>query len=414
MRHYLFIKRMFDFTLALCLLMLLSPLLLLIAAGILALSGRPTLFKQIRAGRDGKPFVLYKFRTMKSSENGKADFTTNNISVSGAFLRRCGLDELPQLFNILRGDMSFIGPRPLLCEYLPLYTARQIRRQKLLPGITGWAQVNGRNNISWEKRLELDCWYVEHVNLWIDCRILLRTVKCLFRATGVNHSGNLIMPRFEATKDASLLILGAGGHGRVVADAARETGLYKRIAFLDDALPAGKSNEYEILGCFDDYALFSESFANAVVAIGNNGARLQRLHQLKQAGYFLPAIVHPSAFVSDGAIIGSGTVVLGGAIIVTGARLGAGCIINTLASVDHDCVLGNGVHICPGAHLAGTVHVGDLTTVYTSAGVANNISIGRQSVIAAGAAVVCDIPPDVMAAGIPAVVKKKIDNSSCV
>ena len=408
MKPYLFMKRLFDFTGALLLLALLGFLLVIIAAAVLVFSGRPALFRQIRAGREGKPFTMYKFRTMKNIGSGDADFTTNNISIPGAFLRRSGLDELPQLFNILRGEMSFIGPRPLLCEYLPLYTARQARRQELLPGITGWSQVNGRNAITWEKRLNLDCWYVEHVSLRVDCRILFCTVKCLFHATGVNHSSSLTMPSFQATKDASLLILGAGGHGRVVADAAKETCLYKRIAFLDDALPAGNSGGYKILGRFEDYPLFSGSFANAVVAIGNNKARLHLLRRLEEAGYILPVIVHPRAFVSVGASIGNGTVVLTGAVIVTGARLGAGCIINTLASVDHDCLLGDGVHICPGAHLAGTVRVGDLTTVFTSAGVANNICIGAQTVIASGAAVVCDIPSSVMAAGVPAIVKKTI------
>lgn len=408
MKPYLFLKRLFDFTNALLLLVLLCPLFLITTVTILLFSGKPALFRQIRAGRMGKPFTVYKFRTMKNTESGNVDFTTNKITALGFFLRRCGLDELPQLLNILHGEMSFIGPRPLLCEYVPLYTAQQARRQEILPGITGWAQVNGRNAITWEKRLELDCWYVEHVNLRFDCHIILLTVKCLFKAIGVNNSSSLTMPPFNATKEASLLILGAGGQGHVVADAAKETGIYKRIAFLDDALPVGNSTGCEILGSFEDYSLFLGDFANAVVAIGNNQTRLYLLRRLEHDGYLLPAIVHPRAFVSSGAKVGDGSVILTGAVIVTGARLGVGCIVNTLASVDHDCKLGDGVHICPGAHLAGTVSVGDLTTVYTSASVASNVCIGTQTVIASGSSVVCDIPSHVMAAGLPAVVKKTL------
>jgi sugar O-acyltransferase (sialic acid O-acetyltransferase NeuD family) len=291
LKPYLFFKGIFDFSAALLLLALLGILLLLIAAVILGFYGRPILFKQTCAGRDGK-----------------------------------------------------------------------------------------------------------------------LTAKYLIHAGGFNHSDNLTMPPFHATKDASLLILGAGGHGRVIADTAKETGLYKRIAFLDDSLPRGRSGEYEILGTFKDYPLFLGSFANVTVAIGNNEMRMQLLRQLEQVGYFLPTIIHPRAFVSSGAVIGRGSVILAGAVIVTGACLGMGCIVNTLASVDHDCLLGDGVHICPGSHLAGAVHIGDLTTVCTSVGVANNISIGSQTVIALGAAVVSDMPSCVVAAGVPAVVKKAINN----
>lgn len=408
MKFYFRVKRIPDICFAFLLILLFSPVLLLIASAILLFEGKPVFFCQVRAGRNGKPFTVYKFRTMEQTLPGAHRFDTQKISTLGSFLRRFGLDELPQIFNILRGEMSFIGPRPLLCDYLPLYTKQQWSRQEILPGITGWAQVHGRNAITWEKRLELDCWYVEHASLFVDCRIIWMTVQCIFTASGVNYSPEITMLPFKATRDASLLILGAGGHGQVVADAARETGLYKRISFLDDKTATETGNTCKILGHFDDYERVRREFANAAVAIGDNRLRLNLINRLEQAGYHLPVIVHPSAHISSEASVEPGSIILGGAIVATGAHIGKGCIINTLAGIDHGCVLGDCVHVCPGSHLAGNVRVGQMTTVYTGASIANNISIGEQSRIAAGAAVVCDIPSGVMAAGVPAMVKKRL------
>ncbi|MDR3645406.1 MAG: NeuD/PglB/VioB family sugar acetyltransferase, partial [Clostridia bacterium] len=386
----------------------LSPLMLLILLLIRVCSGRPVIFAQQRSGLDGKPFILYKFRTMNGCHTGEGCHDTSRVSRPGRLLRRCGLDELPQLVNIAKGDMSFVGPRPLLCEYERLYTPRQACRRQVRPGLTGWAQVNGRNAVTWEKRLELDAWYVENISPRLDGRILLRTVKYVMRSVGVNHSGGATMPSFNGTRDASLLILGAGGHGRVIADAAFETGLYTRIAFLDDILPAGNADGADVIGCFDNYRAFSGDFGNAAVALGDNQKRVFWLRRLSEAGFELPVIIHPRAFVSRGAHIGPGGAVLADAVVVTGVTAGFGCIFNTLSSADHDCSLGDGVHLCPGAHLAGTVKVGSFTTIYTAACVANNVTIGGNSIVAAGAAVTHDIPCGVMAAGVPCVIKKTL------
>ena len=407
MKVYGVFKRGFDMAASGLLLILLFPVGLLIALCIRCGDGPPVFFRQKRAGRSGKPFTLFKSRTMAGTAGGPDAHATDRVTRPGAFLRRYGLDELPQLLNIFRGDMSFVGPRPLLCEYLPYYTPEQARRHAVRPGLTGLAQVSGRNDTTWEDRLRHDVRYVDTLGFRTDLEILLRTVRCVLARKGVNRTRNQTMPPFAGTRDASLLILGAGGHGRVVAEAAAACGKFRRIAFLDDGVSGGRVQEYEVLGGFADIEKRTEQFGNAAVALGNNALRLRLMDRLKAAGYALPVIVHPHAYVSEHASIEEGTVVLSGAAVSTGSRFGRGCILNTLSSVDHDCVLLDGVHICPGAHLAGTVRVGRCARVYTAAGVGNNVAIGEGSDIGAGAAVVKDIPAHVLAAGVPARVKKE-------
>lgn len=180
--------------------LVLSPLWLLavaIVAGAVRVSlGAPVFFRQRRAGLDGAIFEIVKFRTMR--EGGETD--AERLTRLGKFLRKASLDELPQLFNVVRGEMSLVGPRPLLEEYLPLYTPRQARRHEVRPGITGWAQVNGRNAISWEEKFELDVWYVEHRSLPLDCRILFLTVWNVLAHRGVSAPDGGFMPRFTGGK----------------------------------------------------------------------------------------------------------------------------------------------------------------------------------------------------------------------
>ncbi len=166
----------------------LSPLLGATALGIWATMGRPVLFKQVRPGRHGKPFILYKFRTMRAPRPGEGVYfrtDAERLTPLGRFLRRSSIDELPELWNVLKGEMSLVGPRPLLTEYLEKYTATQRRRHEVLPGITGWAQVNGRQAISFSKRLEHDVWYVDNWSLALDAKILGKTVLAVFRSAGV-------------------------------------------------------------------------------------------------------------------------------------------------------------------------------------------------------------------------------------
>jgi sugar transferase EpsL len=191
-------KRVFDVIASLCGLIVLSPFLLVIAIIIYIKMGRPILYAHTRAGLHGRPFVLYKFRTMRDirDQSGRLLPDKQRLSPFGLFLRSSSLDELPELLNVLRGEMSLVGPRPLLMEYLPRYDSDQRRRHDVRPGITGWAQVNGRNTLSWEDRFELDLWYISHWSFWLDLKILAITSVLILRREGVNPQGQATMPEF--------------------------------------------------------------------------------------------------------------------------------------------------------------------------------------------------------------------------
>ncbi len=194
-------KRLFDCLLSGAGLLFLSPVLFATALAVRVKMGSPVLFRRPRAGKDGRTFVMYKFRTMTDARDadGNALPDEKRMTPTGTFLRRFSLDELPQLLNVLKGDMSLVGPRPLLPEYVPLYSPEQRRRLNVLPGITGWAQVNGRNALSWEQKFALDTWYVDNRSLGLDIRILLRTVASVLSGRGVSQDGCATMPRFEGT-----------------------------------------------------------------------------------------------------------------------------------------------------------------------------------------------------------------------
>ncbi len=191
-------KNIFDFILSLVLMILLLPVIALVALGVRIKLGGPILFKQQRPGYKGRPFYVYKFRTMTDERDADGQLLPDNqrLPTFGKQLRRTSLDELPQLFNVLKGELSFVGPRPLLMEYLSLYSPEQMRRHDVKPGITGWAQVNGRNAISWDEKFKLDLWYVEHQSFWIDLKILWMTAVKVFKRDGVAAEGHATMPRF--------------------------------------------------------------------------------------------------------------------------------------------------------------------------------------------------------------------------
>jgi sugar transferase EpsL len=192
------IKRLFDFFASLAALLLLSPIFLLLALLVRMKIGTPIFFTQTRPGLHGKAFTMIKFRTMTNARdaNGALLSDTERLTRFGRFLRATSLDELPELWNVLKGDMSLVGPRPLLMEYLPLYSPEQARRHDVRPGITGWAQVNGRNAISWDEKFKLDVWYVDHQSFWLDVKILFLTVKRVFQRHGITADGEVTMPRF--------------------------------------------------------------------------------------------------------------------------------------------------------------------------------------------------------------------------
>ena len=197
------IKRLFDILISFFLLIALSPIMAMIAMFVLFNSGLPILFKQVRPGYLGKPFLILKFRTMHEKTNifGKSLPDHLRVTNFGLNLRSFSLDELPTLWNVLKGEMSLVGPRPLLMEYLPLYNKKQARRHQVKPGITGWAQVNGRNALSWHVRFELDVWYADNHTFFLDLKILLMTVKKVLFREGIAESGQVTMSKFTGNTE---------------------------------------------------------------------------------------------------------------------------------------------------------------------------------------------------------------------
>ena len=195
-------KTSIDLILSILGLILFSPLLILISLSIKFILGSPILFIQSRPGFLGKPFNFFKFRTMTNTKNSDGDLLPdkNRLTPLGSFLRKTSLDELPSLWNVLKGDMSLVGPRPLLMEYLPLYSKEQMRRHEVKPGITGWAQINGRNSISWEEKFNLDVWYVDNRSFWLDLKIIFLTIFKVLKQEGISQSDHTTMEKFHGTK----------------------------------------------------------------------------------------------------------------------------------------------------------------------------------------------------------------------
>ena len=195
------LKRLFDLFVTLAGLMLLLPLLLVLALLVRLKHGAPVFFRQTRPGLHGRPFKMVKFRTMTDERGADGNLLPDEQRLTGfgKFMRSTSLDELPELWNVLKGEMSLVGPRPLLMEYLPLYTPEQARRHEVRPGITGWAQVNGRNALSWEEKFKLDVWYVDNCSLWLDMKILWLTAGKVLKRDGISQEGSVTMEKFRGS-----------------------------------------------------------------------------------------------------------------------------------------------------------------------------------------------------------------------
>ncbi len=197
------LKRLIDIIGASVGILLTAPVMLVLALLVRLMMGKPVLFRQMRPGLHGKPFVMLKFRTMTDQRDANGELLPDDLRLTrfGKWLRSTSLDELPELFNVLKGEMSLVGPRPLLMEYLPRYTPEQARRHEVKPGITGWAQVNGRNALSWEEKFQLDVWYVDHWNLWLDMKILWLTIWKVLKREGISAEGTATMPIFTGSSN---------------------------------------------------------------------------------------------------------------------------------------------------------------------------------------------------------------------
>jgi lipopolysaccharide/colanic/teichoic acid biosynthesis glycosyltransferase len=208
LNHRQFIKYAFDRIVAATVLLLLSPVMLIIAIAIYFKMGSPVVFTQARPGQHSRVFQFYKFRTMTDGRDKEGNLLPDEIRLTafGKFLRKTSLDELPQLWNVVKGDMSFIGPRPLLVKYLDLYTPEQARRHEVKPGISGWAQVNGRRTLDsfWNEKFKLDVWYVDHWNLWLDLKIIFMTIWQVLQSEGVTQEGHATSEEFKGQRDSAV------------------------------------------------------------------------------------------------------------------------------------------------------------------------------------------------------------------
>jgi sugar O-acyltransferase (sialic acid O-acetyltransferase NeuD family) len=407
-----FFKRFLDILLAFLAILVLLPLLLLLALLVRLKLGAPVIFKQSRPGLEGRSFTIYKFRTMteRKDEAGRLLPDADRLTGFGNILRSSSLDELPELFNILKGDMSIVGPRPLLEQYLPLYDNTQKRRHEVRPGLTGLAQVSGRNALSWEDRFKLDVGYVDHITFRGDIRIILITIKRVFRRQGIHSETAATMEAFQGDSKITagtagprdrLLIIGAGGHGKVAADIAGRMKRYKHIAFLDDNASLGRVMNIEVIGRSKEAVRYLKDY-DIFVAVGSNTVREKITEELEEAGAGIAVLIHPDAVLGEQVTVGTGTVVMAGAVINCCTSIGRGCIINTGATVDHDNVIGDYVHISPGVHTAGTVTVGKGSWLGIGSIIKNNIRITGGCTIGAGAVVVKDIMEAGTYAGVPA------------
>lgn len=201
-RRKLIAKRIFDISVSGLSLLIFSPFLILIAFLVRIKLGSPVLFRQIRPGLHGEPFTIYKFRTMTDEKDDKGELLPDEerLTSFGQFLRRLSLDELPELINVLKGNMSIVGPRPLRMYYLDRYSLEQARRHEVKPGITGWAQINGRNLLTWDEKFQLDVWYVDNWTIWLDIRIILRTLVMVIKREGISAEGHATMPEFMGSE----------------------------------------------------------------------------------------------------------------------------------------------------------------------------------------------------------------------
>lgn len=192
-------KRIFDILGSICGLIFLSPVIVFVAWKVRRNLGSPVFFRQVRPGLQGKPFEMIKFRTMRDARDANGDqlVDADRMTPFGRFLRSTSLDELPELWNVLKGDMSLVGPRPLLMEYLPLYDEDQARRHEVAPGVTGWAQINGRNALSWQDKFQLDIWYVDNRSFWLDIKIIATTIKKVIKRDGISADGEATMSKFK-------------------------------------------------------------------------------------------------------------------------------------------------------------------------------------------------------------------------
>lgn len=413
------LKRLFDITVSVFALILLLPIYVIVAYKVKKNLGSPVLFRQIRPGLNGKPFEMIKFRTMKDAVDvhGNSLSDSERLTSFGKMLRATSLDELPELWNVLKGDMSLVGPRPLLMEYLPLYNEEQAKRHNVRPGITGYAQVNGRNAISWEQKFALDTWYVENQSFWLDIKILFKTVKKVSFKEDISAAGEATISKFTGTKsDKIFAVYGASGCGRSLMPVAKEY-LEKQdkqaeLCFIDDSL----SEEVNINGyrAMNYEAFKQQEYAKkaVLIAIASGQIREKICNKLTADGIKLWSIISQSAIIMDSVSVEKGCAISPFVTLGSNVQIGKSFHANLYSYVEHDCVIGDYVTFAPGVKCNGNVHIGNHTYIGSGAMIKQGtpdkpLKIGKNVVIGMGAVVLNNIPDDVTVVGNPARILKK-------
>ena len=368
-------KRALDLTIIFLSLPITLPIMAVTSLLLLVIQGRPIFFRQQRIGKDLRPFNLIKFRTMHT---GKGD-DMQRVTPIGRILRKLSIDELPEILNILKGEMSIVGPRPLPVEYRPFFSSQEQQRHKVLPGLTGLAQVCGRNQFSWRDKFQKDIEYLESRSLWLDVKLIFKTFFAIFNFSNVNADKGKTMERLSDR----LYLIGAGGHAKVVYEAAIES--EKEIAgFYDD-----NTNLYNTHLYGHKVRPLSEIPKGALVilAIGSAEVRKKLSTRFSRFG----VVRHPKSWISKSAKVGPGTVIFAGAKIQARTKLGEHCIVNTNSSIDHDCVIESFVHAAPGTTLCGNVHIGAESLIGVGSSIVPGVKVAKNSVIGAGSTVVNDL-----------------------
>ena len=387
-------KRVCDLLVAGAAIVLLAPVMAAVAVCVRVGLGSPVFFRQRRLGLGGKPFEMVKFRSMRDATDryGQPLPDEARLTRFGKLLRASSLDELPELWNVLRGEMSLVGPRPLLPQYRDLYTPEQFRRHDCAPGITGWAQVNGRNAVSWDRKFALDLEYVDNRSLWLDAKVLLLTVWKVIRPSGVSQSGEATTKYFDAETSRRVVVFGAGGHAAMVIQTLRKLDYFVEGIYDDAPGRQGQSVDgVLVVGTIADYA--AGPAKRGILAIGDLDARRKIAQRIDC--HWLTAI-DPDATVAATARFGVGTYVAAGAVVQHDVRVGEHGIVNSAASVHYRCRIGDFVHLSPGCTLVDSITVGD------------GAWCGYGSVVLPGAVVAADeqvMPGTVKAAEQPATLR---------
>ena len=397
-------KRVFDLVVAGTVGVLLLPVIAAVAVAVRVCLGGPVLFRQWRPGLHGQPFEMVKFRSMRDAvdRDGRPLPDHERLTRFGKLLRASSLDELPELWNVLRGEMSLVGPRPLLPQYLPLYTPDQARRHDVRPGVTGWAQVNGRNAVSWDRKFELDLEYVDSRSLMFDLRVLVMTVGKVLIPSGISQSGHATAAAFDAASSRRCVLFGSGGHAKVVIESLRRLGDYVEAIYDDDASRIGQTVAgVPVAGTIDDYIAGCQAGhrRRGLIAIGSAAAR-QAIAARVDCHWM--TVVDPNAVVAADVQLGNGVYVAAGAVVQPSTTIGEHTIINTAASVDHDCRIAAFAHVAPGSTLAGGVQVGTGTLCGLGCRVLPGVAIGDDCTLGAGAVATADVADLATAVGVPA------------